>query len=762
MTADNGSVQKASSVTAGWMLPGALILLLLMLGLSLLRLAPPSPKPASAPAGEFSADRAHAILTRLAGDGAPHPVGSPAEARTRQQVAAALRGAGYEVREEQDMVCLSYGICTSVRNLVAELPGTDPGTAVLLASHYDSVEAGPGVSDDLAGVAATLEVARILKSEPRLRHSVVFLLDEGEEGGLLGARGFLESSPEAASVKAVVNLEARGTSGPSLMFETGAVNAWLIPLFADSVPHPRTSSIFSTLYEYLPNDTDFSVFKRRGLSGFNFAYIGHPAQYHTPLDSLANASLASLQHHGENALATVRALANADLDRPHRGKAVFFDVLGLRTVGWSASWGLVLALAALLLVGLAAIRQRRSALVTWGEVARGFLAWWTVLIVTALASFALSFLLQRFGGLRAPWPAHGLPGQAAFWLLALAVAVAAAGWFSRAGFCGLWSGGWLVWSLLGLVTALLLPGASYLFLVPALVAGLAGLLLPGGGGARFAAVAVPALVAGALWFPLLILFYDGLGSPVLWLLGTLLAIVLTAILPLGATPRRGGWRAGSAGALIAALAFAVAAVLLPAYSAESPRRLNFTFHQDGGTGQAHWLVNGPLPLPPAVSSAAAFGPPAPPFPWSAPFLRSFAAPAPAQTLPAPSLAVVHDETTGGKRHLVLHLESPRGATSAFVFIPQAANLEMAQVSGRQVPLLESWSAPFRSLEILGLPAGGVDLNLVLGTTTPQEWYLLDRSLGLPPAGSGLLRARPAWASPVQDGDTTLVSRKVVM
>jgi hypothetical protein len=755
MINDRSRARETTEPAAGWALPGILILLLLMLGLAIVRLAPPAPQPASAPPGEFSAGRAHAILARLAGDGAPHPVGSAAEARTRQQVAAELRSAGYEVHEEQDLVCLDYGVCTSVRNLVAELPGKDPGSAVLLASHYDSVEAGPGVSDDLAGVAATLEVARMLKAGPQLRHSVVFLLDEGEEGGLLGARGFLDKSPEAGRIKAMVNLEARGTSGPSLMFETGKANAWLVPLFS-SVPHPRTSSIFSTLYEYLPNDTDFSVFKRRGISGYNFAFIGHPAQYHTPLDNLANASLASLQHHGENALATVRALANADLEHPHSGQAVFFDVLGLWTAGWPASWGLILAAAALLLVIVAAVRLR--GLATAGEILRGFLAWWVVVIVGAVASFALSFLLRMVGGLSAPWPAHGFPGQAAFWLLALAVAVAAAGWFARAGFFGAWLGGWLVWGLLGLVTALLLPGASYLLIVPTFAAGLAGLFLPR---ARFAAVAVPVLVAGAIWFPLLVLFYDGLGSPVLWLLGTLLAIVLTAILPLGATAGTGARRLLAGGALVASLAFAAAAAILPAYSPESPSRLNLTFHQDAGTGQARWLINTPPAVPPAVLRAAAFGQPTPAFPWSSPASRSYAAPAPGQTLAPPTLTVVHDETSGGKRHLLLHLASPRGATSTLVFVPAASLLETARLGDRPVSLPDT-SGPFRILQILGLSAEGIDLDLVLDASQPHDWYLIDRSGGLPSAGAALLRARPAWASPIQDGDMTLVSRKVVL
>jgi hypothetical protein len=398
------------------------------------------------------------------------------------------------------------------------------------------VEAGPGIGDDLSGVAATLEIARILKSEPRPRHSILFLIDEGEEEGLLGAQAFVDASPNAARVKAVVNLEARGTSGPSLMFETGRNDAWTLPFLA-RVPHPRTSSVFPTIYEYLPNDTDFSVFKRRGVAGFNFAFIGSPANYHTPRDNLAHLSDASLQHHGENALATVRALANADLGAPRpRGNAVFFDLLGFCIVGWPAAWGLPLSVVPFLLLAVAVVRLRRRALLTAGGLARGFLAGLAVVVLAALAGFVASIVLQA-AGVRTLWPAHGTALQAVYWVLALAVVLLVGRGFRRTGFLGLWLGGWLVWAMLGLITALLVPGASYLFIVPTWFAALATLFLSAGDGTKPWIAILPALAASIVWFPLLILFYDGLGSPALWLVGTLLALALTPLVPLAASSR---------------------------------------------------------------------------------------------------------------------------------------------------------------------------------------------------------------------------------
>jgi hypothetical protein len=541
------------------------------------------------------------------------------------------------------------------------------------------------------------------------------------------------------------------------MFETGPDDAWLMPHF--SVPHPRTSSLFSTVYQYLPNDTDFTVFKRRGLSGFNFAYIGDPAHYHTPLDNLAHLSLGSLQHHGENALAVARSLGNADLSRPQKGKAVFFDVFGFGLVWWPAGWSLILAALALLLLIVAAVRLIRRRLVTGGAAALGVLAWLAVLVAAAALGFGLSFLLRLAGGLQAPWPAHGTWMAAAFWLLALAIAVAAAGWFRRAGFFGLWTGAWLVWGLFGVVTAVLLPGASYLFVVPALAAGLVGLALPG----RPALAGIlPAVVAGALWFPILAFLYDGLGSGALFIIGTLVAITLTPLLPLAADAGRGWRRMVPAGALVLALVLCGAAVARPAYDRDTTRRLNLLFLQDAGTREARWVVPGPQALPAPMRKAAAFKPGAP-FPWVPQVTQGYLAPAPVQDLAGPELAVVRDETVGGKRHLVLHLTSQRGAGVALAFPPQSAGVESATVGGEpEEPLRAAPGKNLWSLGSLTLPPQGIDIDVVLSATAPQPWYVLDRTPGLPAAGAALARSRPDWASASQEGDVTLVVRKVVL
>src|SRR5262249_35094015 len=149
--------------------------------------------------------------------------------------------------------------CTQVENIIAIHPGADSGFAVLVTAHYDSVAAGPGVSDDGAGVAVVLELARALASR-KTKNTIILLITDGEETGLRGALAFAQPHPlmkdrdrerTGSTPAVVVNAEARGASGPSMMFETGASNGALIPLFAKVVKHPSANSLTYEVYKLL-------------------------------------------------------------------------------------------------------------------------------------------------------------------------------------------------------------------------------------------------------------------------------------------------------------------------------------------------------------------------------------------------------------------------------------------------------------------------------------------------------------------------------
>jgi len=742
---------------AGRGLAAALVLLALGLLLAVVQSGPPAAKPKDAPPAEFSAGRAREVLRGLLADGAPHPVGSPANAQVRERILAQLRQLGYAPEVQEGFACAANGSCARVENVLARLAGGEPGKSVLLSAHYDSVPAGPGASDDLAGVAAVLEVARALKAAPPLRHGVLLLIDDGEEAGLLGAHAFTERSPTMREVGAVVNLEARGTTGPSLMFETSGSDVWTVSQFAARAPRPFTSSLFPTVYQYLPNDTDLTLFKALGVPGLNFAFIGDPSRYHTPRDNFANASPGSLQHHGDNALAAVRGLANGDLERPPQGRAVFFDLFHLTVVRWPAGLSPLLGILALVLVLAAAVLVRRRGRLTWGSLLLGLLITPAALLLTLVAAFGLQALLA--GAFPSPWVAQPWPAMAAFWLASFAVTVWTAVLLTRrGGFAGVWAGIWILWSLLGILLGLLLPGVSYLFIAPALVAGVAGLM----GAGRPLASILPVLAVAVIWFPSLTLLYDGLGLTGLLVTALLLAFAYATLAPLVVVAGSFGRRWLPLAAAVAAVVFAVLAMVSPPFSPSSPRVLTVQLHEDADSGAARWLLRGAPPFPPAVLKAGGFPQrPEVPFPWSPPMARALAAPAPSPRAAAPELAVLEDSTMNGKRHLRLRLTSPRGAPAGTVYVSKGARLESIAIDGQPIPVTE-WGAKeeWRPYTNLTLPAQGSELTLVLGNAQSVDWYVLDRTYGLPPSGQALLAARPKDAVPIQEGDVTLVSRKV--
>ncbi len=66
--------------------------------------------------------------------------------------------AGYEPR---DQVFLFHG--DEYRNVIAELPGTDPSAgSLVIGAHFDTVATTPGADDNASGVACLLELARLL------------------------------------------------------------------------------------------------------------------------------------------------------------------------------------------------------------------------------------------------------------------------------------------------------------------------------------------------------------------------------------------------------------------------------------------------------------------------------------------------------------------------------------------------------------------------------------------------------------------------
>ncbi len=733
---------------------------------------PPVPKPANAPASEFSAGRARAVLRRLVGDGVPHPAGSAANDVVRDHILAEFSTLGYQSQVQTGFACDEYGTCASAKNILAHLDGTEPGSAVLLTAHYDSVPAGPGASDDGAGVAAVLEIARALKSAAAPRHSIVFLIDDAEEAGMIGARVFVEQSPWAKDIRAAVNLEARGTSGPSLMFETGSANYWALQLYSKFAKRPATNSIFYEAYKQLSNDTDFTVFKAAGYQGLNFAFIGGVNQYHTPLDNFANSNPRSLQHHGENALPMVLALANGDIANPPHSDGVFFDVFERRVILWPAKWTLPIAIFALVLlyfqIGWLMVKGRLlPAALLWGAV-----NWLAILVTTGVLALILYLVLRTIGVTPANWPAHALPLQTAFWSLAISVVIVLSLAFAaRGGFWGLWAGGWIWWTLLSVIVAWLTHGISFILLVPSCVAVVVGLFftLRASRSLRglWLVAALPLFAAGIIGFTSLFFLYDALGVRLLAGTALVVAILFTPASPLLGSLRgsRGLARFAFPGATIAIAVLAIfAAVVAPAYSAKSPERVNLQYREDGDSGKSQWVVypdSGRLPE--SIRVATSFhrddrGI----FPWDTG--TAFVADSPHLAMAPPTLTILESSALNGKHQYRVLLRSERGAPDAMVFFPPDSGLAGVRVQGQPMqpesPRVRRYLNGWEVYDCATMPVKGVEISFELPVGKPVEVYALDRTYGLPLEGMFLVKSRQFTATPSGEGDVTMISRRV--
>jgi hypothetical protein len=448
-----------------------LVLFILVLGATgawtLLTLTPP---PDVARDGGFESDLAMAHLAFIAR--APRPLGSGHHEEVRQHLVNELRSLGLLVEVQEARVPLrrdGTGPRIEVANVVARLPGTGGGTgkAVMLAAHYDSTHtnsaASRGAGDDGAAVAALLEAARVLTSD-RPQNDVIFLITDGEERALLGARAFVEEHPWLAHAGVVFNFEARGTSGPSLMFQTSGGNGWLVDQYARVAPCPRTSSIGYEIYRLMPNDTDFTIFRNAGLPGLNFAFIGDYHNYHRAGDNIDNLDVRSLRHHGVQALALARHFGNLNLDLlPTTGEAVYFNV-GNYVVRYPQRWSLPLALAAAAACLFTAFRGWRR-----GDGGLHGILWFIAIFLLDLTvCVALAWVVVRFVPIA--WlDRNANRAIAAFTLLALTTTALLVMVFRRrANLGGLATGSMIVWGALSVISAVLIPAASYLLIVPAL------------------------------------------------------------------------------------------------------------------------------------------------------------------------------------------------------------------------------------------------------------------------------------------------------
>lgn len=746
-------------------------------------LDPIEPVPASAPAGVFSAGRAFAALQELNPEQVAHPVDSDADRRIAERLVNELAAMGYRPQIQELPICggISRGVkrCANVSNVIVTIEGREPGHGILLSAHYDSVPAGPGASDDGMGVAALLEVARLLQLEPRPRNTIVLLFNEGEEFGLFGAEAFMRAHPLAQQLQLAINIEARGTSGQSVMFETGEDSDWLVKQYAAATPAPLSSSLYYEVYKYLPNDTDLTVYKKYGLEGLNFANAEREPLYHTPLDDFAHFDKGSLQHHGDNAWGVLQRIKDAELGQVEKGNLIYTDVLGLFTVHWpEAGRGTIGGTLLLLLAALIWQGKRKDRLQLRGIV----IGIATVLLAAVLAgatAWLVQIAVQSLGQSTTPWRAHPLPMRIGLWLAVAVTGLLGVRVLARkTPAFSLAAGVSCAWVALALVTSAWLPGISFLFVIPASVA-LLVLLAHAAFGRRIGPALVPiALAAGVVFMPLAYTFEIMLGFGLSLAIGLALGLALGGMIPLLAfapdqsrdRPAAAPWQRRSTVVPLFTLMASVSVVALaltvlqPGVSAETPQPLNVIYVQspNGVTDAALVILGDKATTPgPSLRNAAGKLDMEKALPWSDHgYLVKQAASAGLKPL---SIEVTADTATKQGRQIKLHVESALpGLSDVILYIPKAAGLrrilydeEILEYAGKN-----GMHDGYDRFHCRGRSCADLQLRLELTSQQKVDIYAVAVEPGVPAPLHYLQSARGDLAVPRQAGDRSMIVAKI--
>lgn len=717
------------------------------------------PTPVSAPATEFSGDRAMALLEHLLAEDVPHPVGSEENRRVKRRIQAWLDEQGIAHEQQDAWACgEKWASCAFAENIIARIPGEFDGPFVAMMAHYDSVPSAPGAGDDMAGVVAVLEAARAAKAVGGFRYPLLLILTDSEETGLQGAEAFFSHHRLAGEVGVLLNLEGSGTRGVSQVLRTSQANQWYMDLFKATAAQPTGTSLANEIFKHMPNDTDFSVAMAAGVPGIDFAFAAERNHYHTPNDSAANLDPRTIQHHGDNLFPLILALANADLQNLPAGSVVYNDSNGLWWQ-WPMHWSpWLLGLSALLLV-LASLRTDAGRLRLL--VASSLLPVLVIAAGGALSHLAFA-LLKAIHGSAVPWPAHLWPFRLAVLMAAILPSLIMARWISRwFSFQTLLLGGWWFICLLCLGLVLYLPDAASVFMVwllpaSALLALAAWLPLPRAG--RLA------LRVATLFFAADLLRLAGIlettqGFHLLMTIWPCIALFAISFLAFA----RGPWLPQvTAVVAILLVGSLLAASSLPVFSTQRPQRLNVLYLQGPEPASAVVHLQSRDSIPVALLDTADFVEQSDyRLPWAAENLNHVATVASA-SLPQPRLSVEQETVTATGREVRLRLSSQRGAWRIRLYLPPNAGAQSALVEGNELSLSAARDddSGYTGIAFHGVQARDVTLTLRLDSREPVAAILVDTAARLPPIAARVQGARPETAVPVHSGDRSTVFTQV--
>jgi Peptidase family M28 len=249
------------------------------------------------------------------------------------------------------------GVDSQAQNIIAFLSGTENGAGtILVGAHYDSTSIdfdsgsayAPGANDNGSGVAALIEMARILSTRPH-RTSIIFVAFSAEEIQRRGSIAFINDYmlPRQIDLNAMINMDIIGSQTGA----DGSMDDRNLRLFSagpnDSPSRQLAREIELIALKHVPNMT---IQLQDGIDRSNrygdhqsFSDVGYPAvrfiesledvgRQHNDRDTIDDVQGAYLTRATQTILTVITALA--DGLRPPINIALREAGNSLRTLVW--------------------------------------------------------------------------------------------------------------------------------------------------------------------------------------------------------------------------------------------------------------------------------------------------------------------------------------------------------------------------------------------------------------------------------------------
>ena len=273
--------------------------------------SPVSPKPV------FDSSKAWEHLSQMVAIG-PRPSGSAAIRQTRAYITRQLAGYGLTVQEQNFVAQTPKGAIDMV-NLIVRLPGkrTD---RILFTGHYDTklLPKFVGASDGASSGAFLIELARVLKDQPR-EYTYEFVWFDGEEAvvnwvkgvdSTYGSRYYVQAAKKAnalTSIKAMILVDMIGDKNLTIRREQQSTT-WLKDAIWGAAKKLGHGAIF--MDEETVVEDDHLEFRAAGVPSVDIIDLDYPEWHNDAAccDDLTKVSARSLQIVGDVLLAALPAI----------------------------------------------------------------------------------------------------------------------------------------------------------------------------------------------------------------------------------------------------------------------------------------------------------------------------------------------------------------------------------------------------------------------------------------------------------------------